>query len=126
MKAALQMFPDNTNFALRVAVEWPESEDVQSIAGELVEDDDGGLKHLPTKVELCRSVWNKAHLQETDTEDFTKLCKLYAELRTFIEKPGTQIQITNNSDNRKVAIANVANIAEAEKLYNEMTSGELE
>jgi len=90
-KAALELFPDNTNKALRVAHEWPQDPDVKAATEDLLYTDEA-LDLLPTKAELAKSIWDKMHSPQLYTDDFTKLGKLYAEVRGFIEKPSTTIK----------------------------------
>ena len=102
-KAALALFPENTNRALRVANEWPRDLAVVEARKELVEDE-GEDAFLPGKAHLARSIWDRMHKETTDTENFAKLGKLYADVRGFIEKPQTNIQNNIQNTTNKVMV----------------------
>ncbi len=56
-KAALALFPDNRNRALRVANEWPCDLEVIAAKEDAVEEV-GEMAFLPTKAEACRKIWD--------------------------------------------------------------------
>lgn len=93
-KAALQLFPTNTNRALWVATNWPKDEIVKKYISDIVEDQ-GEFAGLAGKGELARDIWQRMQGYITENgvavvpcaEDYVKLAKLYAEVRGFIEKP---------------------------------------
>ncbi len=102
-KAALQLFPDNTNRALWVANHWPIDAEVKAEQERLMGEDDGS-SFLPSKAELARDIWQR--MQGTTLangvtipptpEEYAKLAKLYADVRGFIEKPQTNVNVTTN------------------------------
>lgn len=102
-KAALQLFPDNTNRALWVANHWPIDTEVKAEQVRLMGEDDGS-SFLPSKAELARDIWQR--MQGTTLasgvtipptpEEYAKLAKLYADVRGFIEKPQTNVNVTTN------------------------------
>jgi len=103
-KAALMLFPDNTNRALRVANDWPADPEVMAAQAALLEED-GELSFLPTKADFARKIWDKMDEERLAPEDFAKLGKLYADVRGFIEKPQTNINNNvNNVTNRVMVI----------------------
>lgn len=93
-KAAIAMFPDDTRRALWVANHWVSHPGVLA-ANEIIKEQQGEFAGLPDKVELSRKIWER--MQGTVThdgrvippvaDDFVKLAKLYAEVRSFISKP---------------------------------------
>lgn len=99
---ALSIFPDNTSQALRVANEWPNDPEIKSYRESVLIDNE--IEVLPTKADLCRSIWGKMHEPFTDAEQFSKLGKLYAEVRGFIEKPSTNINTNLQQVVNKVMI----------------------
>lgn len=95
-KAALRLFPDDTNKALRAAHEWPRDPDV--IASMRARKEDSNEEDfLPSKAELARKVWAKMNSGTLDPEEFAKMARLYADIRGYIEKPTTNIN--NNTQN---------------------------
>lgn len=88
-KAALDAFPEQTSFALRVAQTWPNDAEVKKLLQEL-RDSGADLEALPTKADWLREIWDKAR-NTVDPDDFQKLMKLYGDGRGFIEKPQTNI-----------------------------------
>jgi len=102
-KAALQLFPDNTSRALRVANEWPTDSEVIAAQAELLEEG-GELSFLPTKADFARHLWDKMQEERLSPEDYAKLGKLYADVRGFIEKPQTTINNNNNVTNNRVMV----------------------
>jgi hypothetical protein len=117
-KIALSIFPNDTGVALRVANEWVKDPIViaeqQRLADEL-----GELAFLPTKIDLSRAIWEKANKEYTCTEDFTKLMRLYAEVRGFIEKPTTNIQNNLISNNKVMIVTDHGNDNEWETKLKE-------
>ena len=100
-KAALQLFPNNTNRALWVANHWPNDETVLAAKAELLQEQ-GEDSFLPGKSELARDIWQR--MQGTTLpngvvipptpEEYAKLAKLYADVRGFIEKPQNNQNVT--------------------------------
>jgi len=101
-KAALQLYPENTARALRIATEFPKDAEFKAILAHMESQIDP-MDCLPTKADLARVVWNKmtgkaenGNAIYVSVDDFAKLGKLYAEIRGFIEKPGPVINNNNN------------------------------
>lgn len=100
-KAALALFPNNTNRALWVANHWPNDPEVIEAKAALVQEG-GNMSFLPDKAELARDIWER--MQGTTTadgrtipptpDDYAKLAKLYADVRGFIEKPQNNQNVT--------------------------------
>jgi tRNA-dihydrouridine synthase len=84
-RAALAVFATNTNKALRVANEWPTDSFVMAEIKRLKEEE-GELSFLPSKADLARSLWERAHSASTENDDFTKMARLYAEIMDFVPK----------------------------------------
>lgn len=84
-RAALAVFATNTNKALRVANEWPADPFVIAEVRRL-KDEEGELSFLPSKADLARSLWDRAHSDRTCNDDFTKMARLYAEIMDFVPK----------------------------------------
>lgn len=93
---ALKVFPDDTKRSLWVANNWPADPEVLGLQEKATEDE-GELAFLPTKGQLCRGIWEKMQDKYTDPDTYTKLAKVYAEVRGFIEKP--QIAVNTNVQN---------------------------
>lgn len=88
--AALKLFPEDTGRALRVAHEWPNDKEVRaSMRARMSEGEEEDF--LPTKAELARKVWAKMNKETLEPDEFTKIARLYGEIRGFIEKPTTNI-----------------------------------
>ena len=101
-KAALLVFPTNTNRALKVANEWTLDPEVIDLKDQLIEEL-GEEAFLPSKAEFARKVWDKMD-SCWDYGDFAKLSKVYAEIRGFVQKPLTQIDIGANNTTQNVMI----------------------
>jgi len=86
-KAALAVFGNDTGKALYVATHWPVDSFVLSETSRLKEEQ-GELAFLPSKADLARSLWERAHGQNfrTSHDEFVKLTRLYAEIMDFVPK----------------------------------------
>lgn len=101
-KAALQLFPDNTNRALWVANHWPNDAEVKAEQSRLSEEE--GDSFLLSKREFLQDIearmkgttYPNGTVVPTTAEEYAKLAKLYAETRGFIEKPQTNVNVTTN------------------------------
>lgn len=97
-KAALSVLPSSnprtTGWALHISSEWPDDPEVLELKADILEEE-GEDEFLPTKAELAKRVYERAE-ETRNPDDAQKLYKLYAEIRGFIEKPGTTIN-NNNS-----------------------------
>jgi len=116
-KAACDLFPNNTNRALRVANEWPYDAEVIAAKSTALEEA-GELAFLPTKAEACRKIWGKVDTELMEPDEFTKMMKLYCDTMGFIEKAGVSVQVNNQTNNLNVDA--IATIAEAEQVYKDM------
>lgn len=84
-KAALIVCPGDVGAALRMSVEWLVDDEVLAIKASLLADTDE-LLFLPTKADLSREIWERMDSPNLCHDDFTKMAKLYAEVRGFIDK----------------------------------------
>lgn len=108
-------FESDTSRLLEIADLWPKDEFVLSEKKRLLEEL-GESAFLPTKAELAREVYLKAS-QEKDSDSAEKLYKLYASVMGYIEKPGTNVNVNNNSHNRVLIVKDHGTDSEwAEKL----------
>lgn len=101
-KAALQLFPDNTNRALWVANHWPNDDEVKAEQTRLSNEE--GDSFLLSKREFLQdieqrmrgTVYPNGAVIPPSPEEYAKLAKLYADVRGFIEKPQTNVNVTTN------------------------------
>lgn len=95
-KAALNVFPSDTGRALRAAHEWPKDAFVLA-EQERLSSEHGEGAFLPTKSDLSRAIWERLTPTEgvnrVSHDDFVKLARLYAEVRSFIVKPETNVNV---------------------------------
>ena len=120
-KAALELFPDDTGTALQVAHDWPKDPVVIAIKNGVYDAVDE-MDLLPTKAELARGIWDKMQ-GDLYPDDYVKLGRLYADVRGFIEKPGTNINVDNKIQNNvaaKVDTSELNSVEDAERVYKEM------
>lgn len=101
-KAALTVIPNNTGKALRISTEWPVRKDVLELRSEILANE-GSSAFLPSKDELARTVYLESQGARV-FEDKLKGYRLVAEICGYIEKPTTQINNNNFTDNRSVMI----------------------
>ncbi len=78
--------------AMLAANLWPNDAIVKAEMARLLEEK-GEFAFLPSKVELARSIWERAHRDGTEDADAVKLLKLYAEVMDFIPKPGAKSNV---------------------------------
>lgn len=83
-KAALAVFPNNTNKALKVANQWT-ADPVVMAEVQRLKDEVGELSFLPSKAELAKKLWDSAN-ECVFKDDQAKMFKLYAEVMGFITK----------------------------------------
>lgn len=113
-KAALQLFPDNTNRALWVANHWPNDDEIKAEQTRLSNEE--GDSFLLSKREFLQdieqrmrgTVYPNGTVIPPTPEEYAKLAKLYADVRGFIEKPQTNVNVTTNV-NRVVEMPVFAN-----------------
>lgn len=94
-KAALELFPENTNRALRIAHEWPKDPEVLSAVQTLRAE--GLSRHSKEEVreELITEMMNIVRGPYAP-DDKVKAAKAIGELCGLIEKPQTNVNVTNN------------------------------
>lgn len=104
-EAALEIIsdPDDIGRALKAATEWPLDPEVIAFKKELLKGD-GELNFLPSKADFAKLIWEKMEGKFIDIEDFTKLGKLYADVRGFIVKPETNVVVNNSKIENKVIV----------------------
>lgn len=102
-KAACAVFGDDTGNALTAASRWPDDPEVQAFMAKAM-DDMGDIHFLPTKAELAKLVWNMARNEMLDSDSRLKAARLYGDIRGFIDKQGTNININNSTTNNKVMV----------------------
>lgn len=90
--AANSIFPGDVGRCAYISQHWPGDAKVIEFQKELVAEH-GEDMFLPTKGDVARSIWDRAHTCPDD-ENYSKLMRLYSEVRGFIEKP----QIVNNTN----------------------------
>jgi len=98
-KHALELVPDpdNVNLACRMAIEWPKDSTVLNHLKDLRESGED-INLLPNKTDLARAIWSKMEHQRISNDDFTKLAKLYAEVRGYIAKQDSTLNIKMTDD----------------------------
>jgi hypothetical protein len=99
-KAALAIFDPDTGRALRAAHEWPKDPFVIAEQTRLSAER-GELSFLPTKADLARSLWERAHANTTTNDDFTKMARLYADIMDYVPKVA-KVDLTNNGKNSAI------------------------
>lgn len=109
-KAALQLFPEDTSKAVKMAMEWPKDALVVAEMSTLQDEDEtDGLEFLPSKAEYARQVWESANEENVPHEERTKRLKLYGEIRGFIEKAGAKVEVNDNRQNNIMVIKDCGN-----------------
>ena len=98
-KAALRLFPNNTNRAAFVARNWIYDKSVIAEQQRLKssEDEMSELISLPTKTEVALEVLERARSCRSP-EDSHRFYKLFADMNGMIEKPSTVVNNTNNNN----------------------------
>lgn len=92
-KAALALFPNNTNRALWVAVNWSKDQEVKAEQARLVDEESDSF--VLSKRELLQDIeqrmkgttYPNGNVVPTTADEYAKLAKLYADIRGFIDKP---------------------------------------
>ena len=100
-KAALVLFPNNTNRALWVASNWPNDDEVKAEKLRLSAEDVDSF--LLSKREFLQdieqrmrgTIYSNGAVVPPTPEEYAKLAKLYADVRGFIEKPQTNVNVNN-------------------------------
>jgi hypothetical protein len=110
-KAALTVTPD-TGQALYMANRWPSDPVVIDEIAALTKDGDDDLSFIGTKAEFAREVLT-AGRASYDGDTKHKFFKLYAEMRGFISKPDTNVNVQVNQ-NRVMIVKDMGTDAEWE------------
>lgn len=122
-KAALALFPDNTNRALRIATEWPRDPEVIA-AIKALEESGADMIGIPSKGALLRDIWQRMQgttlpngaVVPVTPDEYQKLAKLYAEIQGFVQKPGTVINNNNVVAPKVLEVPSFGNLDEWEAL----------
>lgn len=101
-RAALTVFGADNIKALECAQQWVSDTYVLSKQAELLEKL-GEDSFLPNKAMLSRRVWEAAE-SATDKKEKAALFKLYAEVRGFVDKGGTNINTNVTLNQNRVMI----------------------
>jgi len=101
--AAYRLFGTDTIRALQVSQTWVIDPYVLEVQAELLKEF-GEDEYLPSKAILARRVFDLADRPNTDVKDRLAAYKLYAEIRSFIAKPETNIQNIQNNTNLRVMV----------------------
>lgn len=101
-KAAIELFPEDTRTALKIATEWPHDSEVKGFIKK-IQDFETSIDSLPSKKDLAEDIWKKMQKPYVDPKEYAALAKLYAEVRGFIEKPENK-QVVNINQNRVMVI----------------------
>lgn len=107
---AKEVFGDDSGAALQVHTVWPRDGTVLDFQQEYVETH-GGLSVLPEKDKFARDVYDLAQ-GEKDPDIRLRAFKLYGDIMGYIEKPGTQVNIQNNTTNKVMKIIDHGNVDE--------------
>ena len=106
-RAALAVFPTNTNRALWVANYWPSDAFVTAEMGRLT-GEHGELAFLPTKAEAARKAWDMAASEKfIDYDDRIKALRLFSEICDYIPKI-PRVALTNPDGKGNAAVTVVA------------------
>lgn len=103
-KAALRAFgdtPDNRAYCLQISMEWADDPDVRAEVKRLYEERGEEDFSVPREL-FAQEVYEFAKKDYLEPEDRIKALKLYAEIRGFVQKPGTVIN--NSVDNRRAVL----------------------
>lgn len=112
-KAALSVTSD-TGQALLMANKWIDDPAVKAEQQRLIENsNEGELDFIGTKAELAREVLTAAR-ESWDGEVKHKFYKLYADIRGFISKPDTQVNVQVNN-NRVMVVKDLGSNEEWEE-----------
>lgn len=100
-KAAIELFPNDTRTALKIATDWPHDAEVKGFIKK-IQDFETSIDSLPSKKDLAEDIWRKMS-NCYDAKEYAALAKLYAEVRGFIEKPDNK-PVVNINQNRVMVI----------------------
>lgn len=93
-KAGLELHPNNVNRALQIACEFPKDNYVKELILKY-KNEGKDLDYLPGKGQLAKAIWDKMQNTRINADDFTKLAKLYAEVRGFIDRNPSPVTLNN-------------------------------
>lgn len=100
-EAALELFPDNTGYALWIANSWPKDIEVLTEVQRL-RTENGGLDLLPNEAKVLKELWDRLHNSPTAKKDYIAGMKLYAEIRGYVKK--TPDVVIDNTPKQKVIV----------------------
>lgn len=86
-KAALTIPGIDPTTAMQIAYKWANDEDVIAAQQKLLSDEYLSIDILPSKAKQARDIYLIASSDKIDAETRLKAHRLYAEIRSFIEKP---------------------------------------
>lgn len=101
--AALQLFGNDTMKALQVSKAWVSDIYVLAKQAELLEQY-GEDEFLPSKAMLARRVFELAEMPNKDAKDRLAAYRLYGELRGYISKDGTTVNVNATVNNNRVMV----------------------
>jgi hypothetical protein len=90
-KAALLMFPQDTSRAFWIANNWVNDDEVNAEKNRIVKSGKD-IDFLPTKAEFARELLQRMRRCDDDGK-YASIAKIYAEVRQFIEKPQTNVNV---------------------------------
>lgn len=104
-KAALSIIDSSKTAgpAMWAANYWPNDPAVKAEV-ERLKAEQGELAFLPSKADLARALWDKAHHERTTNDDFTKMARLYAEIMDFVPKVSKVAIDAKNSNGATVKV----------------------
>lgn len=91
-KGALELFPEDTNMAMRVATEWPLDEDVVLFKKDMFDNSPDKMEFVPKKYEIATKLWERAHRPGVSDADYVKMMDLYNKvIEVKEEKSGNEL-----------------------------------
>lgn len=106
-KAALTLFPNNTNRALWIAAHWPKDPEFIALQAAINSKADE-MSFLPGKAHFAQQLLDRMEGRRPDgsiippsADDYAKIAKIYANVRGFEQKPETAV-VNNNVIVQKV------------------------
>ena len=115
-EAALKLFPENTNRALRVAHEWPKCKEVLEIQNDFSVEGERIHSKEELRAEQINILRKIAKDDLCEPEERIKAAKVIGELAGLIEKPQTNINANvQNISNKVMVVKENGNDAEWEE-----------
>lgn len=91
-KGALELFPEDTNMAMRVATEWPLDEDVLLFKKDRFDNSPNKMEFAPGEYEVAIDLWKRAQRPGISDSDYVKIMALYREIiKPKEEKSGNDL-----------------------------------